>query len=278
MLISDGLATSGITDLDQIAGLAKRATTQGITVSALGLGVKFDGDLLYALSDAGGGSYLYAGRSAALAETIDAELERTFQVAAQSARVEVSFHPDVQLSQAYGYEAWDGEVTDNGFEAFLGDLHANQTRKVVLRVKPPTALAGELNLASIRVTWRDPESGETRTRTERVSLTLTQDNALVEASRVDWATVHASQASVGQSMQRANASWRAGNTEQATGILEQAQRKLARIRALVDAPALSQLDQGLSEQTQRYEQVELNSWEGLDLAAAESLRALGYVE
>ena len=41
----------------------------------------FDGDLLYAVSDAGGGNYLYAGNSSALAESIDAELDRTFQAA-----------------------------------------------------------------------------------------------------------------------------------------------------------------------------------------------------
>lgn len=278
VLISDGLPTTGVTDADRIASLAQSAAARGVTVSALGLGVQFDGDLLYALSDAGGGSYLYAGRSQELAESIDGELDRTFQVAAQSARVEVSLHPAVRLHDSYGYEAWDGQVTETGFAAFLGDMHAQQTRKVVLRLQAPIEAHGDLDLATVRVSWRDPVSGEQRTRSDTVRLTLTEDPAVVEESTVPWATVRAAQAAVGHRMQRATERWRQGQTDSSVQILEQAQRWLSAVEVEVDDPALEALGDSLEKQVASYQHTQHDSWEGRDLMLQDALRAVGYVE
>ena len=39
------------------------------------------------------------------------------------------------MLQVYGYEAWDGESTGRGWHALVGDVHAGESRKVVIKLR-----------------------------------------------------------------------------------------------------------------------------------------------
>jgi Ca-activated chloride channel family protein len=277
VLLSDGMVNRGVTDQQLIARAASNAMEAGITTSALGLGVNFDGDLLHDISDAGGGSYLYAGRSQNLVDSFDAELDRAFAVAAKAARVEVSLDPRIQVLEVYGYEEWDGKATDDGFEAFLGDLCADEIRKVVLRARVPADQEELLSLAQVRVRWQDPTTGELRTDLHDVTLQVTDEAERVRGSKVPWATMHASTAEVGRHMQWANEAWSRGDRDEAQEILRRGEQRLSQLTTNIRDPRVASLSRELQRQQQRYASTPRNSWEGDDLRISEGLRALGYL-
>jgi len=55
ILMSDGLANTGITDPQEIAKLVRGAKSDGIRISAMGLGRDYDEDLMQAVAENGGG-------------------------------------------------------------------------------------------------------------------------------------------------------------------------------------------------------------------------------
>jgi Ca-activated chloride channel homolog len=278
LLLSDGLTNRGVTDPDAIAGLAASAARQGITVSALGLGVEFDGDLLHAISDAAGGHYLYAGRSAELVDSFEAELDRAFAVAARDTRVEVALADGTEVLEVYGYETWDGKATEDGFEAFLGDMSAGETRKVVVRARVPAEREATMELAEVTVSWEDPSSGRRSEHEHQLRLQVTDDQAQVRASRVPWATVLASTAVVGRHMQWANEAWGRGDGDEAKQVLRRGRQRLGQLTRNIDDPRVASMDQELISQQERYASVSRESWAGRDLEKLESLRALGYLD
>jgi len=277
VLLSDGLTNRGVTDPEAIATLAARATQAGVTVSVLGLGVDFDGDLLYAVSDAGGGSYLYAGRSTELVERFEAELDRAFTVAAHDTRVDVNLADGVEVLEVYGYEDWDGKATADGFEAFLGDLSAQETRKVVIRARVPSEHSEQLQVATVEISWQDPQTGERLTHQHLVTLDVTDDVAQLRSSRVPWATVQASTAEVGRHMQWASEAWDRGERDQAQQVLERGSQRLVQLTRGLDDPRIAQLDGRMDKQKSSYRTTVRDSWEGADLHISEGLRALGYL-
>jgi len=277
VLLSDGITNTGETRSDIIASLAAEAARSGITVSALGLGVEFDGELLHALSDAGGGSYLYAGRSTQLVDSFEGELDRAFTVAARDTRVELALHDGVEVLEVYGYEEWDGKATEEGFEAYLGDLSAHETRKVVVRARVPAEQELSLEVAQVRVSWEDPATGERLQDLHEVALTVTDDVAAVREARVPWAAVHAATAEVGRHMQWAGEAWNRGELETSTEILDRGGQRLAQLTRGIDDARIDELHASMSEQKHRYRTTRRDTFAGKDLHISEGLRALGYL-
>ena len=135
VVLSDGQATVGPADATSLARLATDARAERISVSTLGLGLEFDRNTLMAIADAGGGVYGYVNRPDGVADLFTEELEKASHLVA--AGVEVNFEPahGVELIQVFGYEAWDGKSTGRGWDALVGDVHAGESRKVVIKVR-----------------------------------------------------------------------------------------------------------------------------------------------
>src|SRR5215472_4479360 len=78
ILLTDGLANTGLTDHGAIAELASRARDQGVRVSTIGLGLDYDEDLLQAVAEGGGGKYYYVESPVQLARIFQNELNAAF--------------------------------------------------------------------------------------------------------------------------------------------------------------------------------------------------------
>ena len=142
VVLSDGQATVGATDADSLAAVAANARGEGMSVSTLGLGLEFDRNTLMAIADAGGGVYSYINDPDGVAGLFTEELEKASHLAAAAMTVDFEPAAGVTLEQVYGYEAFDGKSTGNGWQAIVGDVHAGETRKVVIKVQvQPTATA-----------------------------------------------------------------------------------------------------------------------------------------
>jgi Ca-activated chloride channel family protein len=59
ILLSDGLANAGITDIGELGRVASRASEKGIHITTMGLGVDYDENLMMNLAEHGAGNYYF---------------------------------------------------------------------------------------------------------------------------------------------------------------------------------------------------------------------------
>jgi Ca-activated chloride channel family protein len=122
ILLSDGQANEGLTDLAEITAQCTQWAGRGITTSTYGLGRHFNEELMIAMARAGGGSSYYGDTAEDLHEPFERELEllgnlclRELRMTAQAPDgVEVEVLNDLPRTEgqwhlsdlAWGAEAW----------------------------------------------------------------------------------------------------------------------------------------------------------------------------
>ena len=145
LLLSDGLANSGVTDPAGLADLARQAIRSGRTVSTFGVGQDFDEDTLRAIADAGGGNYYYIASPEDIPTIFREELGELADVVAENLTVE--FQP--LAAEVVGILGFDGHA----LPAQAGDVRAGATHSVMLALRLPGIDAGDLVLGDVVCRW-----------------------------------------------------------------------------------------------------------------------------
>jgi Ca-activated chloride channel family protein len=142
MLISDGHANAGDTDLQSLANRSARAFDQGVQTSAFGVGDDFDARLLSALADRGAGGYYYLAQPTQIAPALARELEARLQPVAQAVELRVRLRPEVAATKVYGSRVLDaGEAQAVRAQEVTVDRHA-QKRDGIARDRQRDAAGG----------------------------------------------------------------------------------------------------------------------------------------
>lgn len=168
VLLSDGLANVGVRDAATIARDVAEATQHGVTTSALGLGLRYDEDLLRAVADAGQGNYFFIEDAGQVVEVFQQELAGLSALRGRRLRLG-ALQPGVLLRHVAS-----GMVHDQDGLA-LPDLVAGLGSETLLSVQmtptttPPTLL----------LSWDDVLSGQ------REELRLSLDLPLLQAAELD---------------------------------------------------------------------------------------------
>ncbi|MAC28582.1 MAG: hypothetical protein CMH59_19205, partial [Myxococcales bacterium] len=103
MLLSDGEATTGVTDARSLGGLARRVFDEtGALVTTVGVGTRFDEATMLAMAREGSGSYHFVARPSDVPRILADELEERAQAVAQALRVRVELAPGVVARKVYG--------------------------------------------------------------------------------------------------------------------------------------------------------------------------------
>lgn len=145
LLLSDGLANEGVTDLDGLADLAHQGVKAGNGVSTFGVGVNFNEELLRTLSDVGGGNYYYIASPDDIPGIFMEELGELGDVVAQN--VLIDFEPrGVEILGVLGFNS-------SQLPAQAGDVRAGGARSIMLALGVPPAGEGEVVLGEVRCRW-----------------------------------------------------------------------------------------------------------------------------
>ena len=147
LVVSDGHVNAGIKDVDEFASITSKAYADGIVTSTLGYGRGYDETLLAALARSGNGNHVFADNPDAAGAAIAGEVDGLLNKVVQAVSLTVKFEPAVEFLRLYNdlpaQQIGDGQVMIE-----LGDLYAEEARKVLLKLKVP-ALAS-LGLAQHR--------------------------------------------------------------------------------------------------------------------------------
>ena len=152
LLLTDGLANVGITDQDELIGLAHDLRRRGVSTSTFGVGTDFDEGLLQGMADAGGGHFYFIGDVAQMRDHITSEVGETLEVVAREVVLELTLPESVRVDSLSPFR-----VERRGGRAlvYLGDMVSGQVLSIVLRVTFDFGEVGREVGVGVRVVDRD---------------------------------------------------------------------------------------------------------------------------
>ena len=197
LLMTDGLANVGITDVEELAKHARELRRRGVSTSTFGVGLDFNEQLLELLADEGGGHFYYIERPQQIPAMFQRELGELLTVVAREAALVIRIPKgvSVELLGDVPHER-DGER----LRIFLGDLFAGQQRLLYTKVLTPPDMPGsklvlraELVYANLegRSTTITAEQWLSYARTPEVRLIPVDDALLGRAGVVEMETTSA---------------------------------------------------------------------------------------
>ncbi len=152
LLLSDGHANSGVTDPDQLRSVCASARKQGMTVSAVGIGLGYDEQLLGAVAEGGGGDLVFAESADGAAKAVASQVEGLLSQVAQAVSLSVTMEPTVR--GVHLHNDLPAQVVDHALLIELGEFYADERRRVLLTFDVPALAAlGLATVAHLRLTW-----------------------------------------------------------------------------------------------------------------------------
>lgn len=219
LLISDGIANRGVTNLPGLNRIAREASQEGIVTTTLGLGTDYNEDLMTSVADHGGGNYYYVRESQNLASTLDTEISQMMATVAQRSTLELTVPNGVKVEEVYGY-AWQQEGPT--VVVRLGDMYAGQKRAVLVKLRTPDE-TGLQPLGTLTLRYADSAAdGRRRDISGKLSVEVTKDRSLVERGRDKVVAARIAEIQLATSMQKAAEMVQAGDHEGARRLLKQA--------------------------------------------------------
>ncbi len=132
LLLTDGLATVGITDHAELVRHATELRARGVTTTTFGVGEDFDETLLQSMADAGGGHFYFIGDAAQIQDHIASEVGELLAVVARGVRLEITAPEGLEPGILSPYRI---ERQGSRHHVLLGDLVAEQRLDVMLRIR-----------------------------------------------------------------------------------------------------------------------------------------------
>lgn len=158
LLLSDGLANTGITDPNTIAAEAAGLAARGVATTTMGVGNDYNEDLLEAMARAGDGRYYYIESPLQLVDIFQTELQGLMEM--QGQKVSLGLEP--QFGVVVSDVLNDLEKAPTG-RLKLPNLVVDMPVLVVVRLNVPSGLAGR-PLLDVRLAFDAPRGGGRRVR------------------------------------------------------------------------------------------------------------------
>lgn len=132
LLLSDGQANVGETDLEKIGQRGVQARKQGLVVSTLGIGADYNEALMAEIATQGGGRFYHLQQAEQISAYLNGELGEIANLAGREVKIHLKV-PDgvvvVPLSAAYPIQQQAGQVTLS-----VGELPCDTELEIPLRV------------------------------------------------------------------------------------------------------------------------------------------------
>jgi Ca-activated chloride channel family protein len=246
ILISDGLANRGVTDPGALDEIASRYRSRSISLSAIGVGLEFNEDLMLGLSEHGGGNYYFIESPGQFASIFDRELSGISAVVAQNAAIELTLGEGVAMADVIGCPSrQDG----SRWIIPVGDLYAGERRDLTVELTVPEG-AGRRHVASGRLLAEGGVTGSAFS----VDIRYTDLTAELERGR-DWGAQGKVDVALStRGVERALRSLDAGNRDEAVVEIKAAQSLLMASPAAAKSEAAAAVMAPQIEKLKQFEQ------------------------
>jgi Ca-activated chloride channel family protein len=156
ILLTDGRPTKGRKDEDSFVGLSKKIRDKGVSIIALGIGKRYNEDLLIAIASASDGRWYHITDPNQLPGLFEEELSNMKTVVLVRPALQAHLMSGAELSNVYRVGEMVTEVVDyqreNGkYVIPLEDVRAGSDSKIVFKVHVPPKPEGKLRIAKLAV-------------------------------------------------------------------------------------------------------------------------------
>ena len=251
LLLTDGLANRGITDIEELTHHARELRKRGVSTSTFGVGLDFNEQLLEALAEQGGGHFYYIERPDQIADVFRRELGELLTVVAREVFLSVDIPRGVAV-ELLGDLAH--ERAGERLRVFLGDICANERRVLYTRVLTPPDAPGTSVVLRGKLGYADLD-GRTATVSAELAFSYVREVEVLQAPIHKELLARASEIELAAAAAQALRLERAGQRVQAQQLMN---RSLAAVSPYMAAPAAApyqalseQLAEGLSEQQRK---------------------------
>ena len=168
LLLSDGLANVGETDLEKIGGRAAQARRNGLTISTLGVGSDYNEALLAEIATQGGGRYYHVEQAGQINAYLNGELGEIANLAGRAVALNLTVAEGVvviPLITAYPIQQGGGKVTLE-----VGDMPCDTELEIPLRLVLTSQAIGARLRFEGWVSYRSPAGNHLKTTLNRVTL------------------------------------------------------------------------------------------------------------
>lgn len=224
ILLSDGQANEGVTNVEDIAVQCAQWAAEGVTTSTYGLGNRFNEELMVAIARAGAGNHYYGDTAEDLMEPFQQELELLGNLCLRDLRIKVSAPDGVEVAML-------NDLPAVGDAWRLPDLAWGAEAWAVLRLTVPVVALPAVGAlwSALQVSVEGLSQGGETVRLERSRLALPvlthssfdalTDDELVSRRLIELAAADA--------LMRMRAAAGRGHWDQVDRLLEEASRQFA---------------------------------------------------
>ena len=177
VFLSDGLATSGLTSPSKIRSLAESYARLGTAITTIGVGEKFDVEVMRGLGEVGSGNFYFLSDPADVIEVFTDEVKTFLAPIALDVRIDVSIAQAYRLRQGYGTKSWhrsEGGATIRIPALYLAgrtsaDEPIEEGRRggggaIIFELVAGQLESGPLDVGSVEINYTDPSTGEPRSQ------------------------------------------------------------------------------------------------------------------
>jgi Ca-activated chloride channel family protein len=168
LLLSDGQANVGETDLEIVGQRGARARQAGVIVSTLGIGGDYNEALMAEIATQGGGRFYHLESAGQIPTYLTGELGEVASLAARETTLQLDLPAGatlVPMSAAYPAQQGGGKATVS-----IGDIPSETELEIPLRLALPTQAAGTRLSLEGSVAYRSPAGNLLSARLNRVTV------------------------------------------------------------------------------------------------------------
>ena len=179
LLLTDGLANVGETDLERLAHQAKELSRRGISTSTFGVGEGFNEHLLEAMSNQGGGNFYYIETPGDIPGLLLREFKELTAVTARDVEIIIDCPPHL-TPQVLG--GWVTEYSAGCLHTSLGNLFSGQNLDIYIKLLIPAAGDHRLLVVKAKVLGKG-ETGQLYEDQTEVTFEYTEQDKAEAAPR-----------------------------------------------------------------------------------------------
>ncbi len=132
ILLTDGIANTGVTEPHRIAAESAEFNGQGIDLSTIGVGLDLNNNLLRTLARSGRGLYHFISDNKDIDKVFVNEVQSLISSLAKTVQVTIEYGPGLHLAKIYGYTPRYGS---NSVSITLDDMNNGLTQVVMAKFR-----------------------------------------------------------------------------------------------------------------------------------------------
>ena len=178
LLLTDGLANAGITDVEELAVHARELAERGVSTSTFGVGEGFNEQLLEVMATNGGGNFYYIVSPLDIPGIFAREFHEMMDITASDVEITLTLASQVCVTVL---GTWRAEAAGNGGQRIaLGSLGGSQEKNLYCDLQFPPGSEGQQVTLGVTVRGRH-ESGSILESQAQVAFTYASEEKVQSA-------------------------------------------------------------------------------------------------